>query len=616
MVAGMVAAIGTASRWTLANVSLGGRLRAVDLDLPREPIAVLGASGAGKSTLLNLLVGFERPTSGMVHFHHEATESEHELPLFWVPQDLGLWPHLTVLEHLELVSDEETAAEVLRLLELEGLEQRAIDEISGGERARLAVGRGMAACPRVLVMDEPLTNVELTRQRACWKQLTQWCERRGIQLVFATHQQSFALSYAQTAICLENGELVFQGPIQELYESPPDETTARFLGEVNWLTDAEVEAWEIESDASPLGPVETPCVRPGRLEIDVAEESHIRVTRVRSHGVVTELTLQHDGNEVERDFFSSRVPNKLEAGMAVRLRLLSLLALLLMVVGCSQGESGPRLKVTQQRTWVLPAAGSVVPAPRAIVTNAKDELFVLDTAGRVVVFDVAGELLRKWNMPDAEVGNPEGILVLRDGRIAVADTHYHQVVIFSSVGDVEEIWGSKGKGPGEFGFPVALAQDDSGHVYVGEYDNGRVQKFDAEGDFVLEFGRLGTEPGEFQRPSGLAWRDGKLIVADAFNNRLQVFRDDGTFERGISVEASPFYYPYDLALGPENDFYVVEYGAGRVTRLRPDGTMVGRIGGIGSSDNQFVTPWGLTVDRRGHIFVADTGNRRIVEFAP
>jgi DNA-binding beta-propeller fold protein YncE len=178
------------------------------------------------------------------------------------------------------------------------------------------------------------------------------------------------------------------------------------------------------------------------------------------------------------------------------------------------------------------------------------------------------------------------------------------------------MFGKEGQGPGEFIFPVAVTKDAQENLYVAEYgSNDRVQKFTSDGRFILAFGSFGTRPGQFQRPSGLVWRDGKIYAADAFNNRIQVFTDDGKFLKILQSgdQPLPLQLPYDLKLGPDDNLYVVEYGAGRVTRVDLNGRLLGRYGTIGSGLGQFATPWGIAVDSQKRIYVADTGNRRVAE---
>src|SRR5262249_8368805 len=154
------------------------------------------------------------------------------------------------------------------------------------------------------------------------------------------------------------------------------------------------------------------------------------------------------------------------------------------------------------------------------------EYLVLDNVGRVLVYNQAGDVERHWWMPDYSIGKAEGICVLKDGRIAVADTHYHRVVLFDHEGEVTGMFGQYGSEPGDFVYPVKVIQDPDEYLYVCEYgQNDRVQKFRPDGTFVLQFGGSGTEPGQFQRPCGIAWYDHLLYVVDAFNNRVQVFEE-------------------------------------------------------------------------------------------
>lgn len=314
-----------------------------------------------------------------------------------------------------------------------------------------------------------------------------------------------------------------------------------------------------------------------------------------------------------------RLVNFFSPAMRMLPALTSVVGLTLCVAcctGCDGLASGQQLRVREMRHWMLPSAGTRVPAPRAVHAARNGELYVLDNAGRVLVFDAQGKVLRQWWMPEYSVGKPEKICLLRDGRLAVADTHYHRVVFFDTQGRVVGMLGRFGRGPGEFVYPVALAQDDHDNLYVCEYgDNDRVQKFSPQGEFLLQFGSFGTQPGQFMRPSGIVWHDSKIYVVDAFNNRIQHFADSGAY-LGVfgNSDQAELNYPYDLTRAPTGDFYVVEYGAGRISKFSPQGQLVGRTGGSGHGARQLDTPWGISVDTRSRIWVADTGNRRIVEW--
>jgi sugar lactone lactonase YvrE len=253
-----------------------------------------------------------------------------------------------------------------------------------------------------------------------------------------------------------------------------------------------------------------------------------------------------------------------------------------------------------------------------MTVSPNDEYLVLDNVGRVLVFNENGDLQKSWWMPEYSVGRAEGICVLKDGRIVVADTHYHRIIFFDHDGAVTGMFGQRGSAPGDFVYPVAITQDPDENLYICEYgQNDRVQKFRPDGTFLLQFGGPGIEPGFFQRPSGIVWYDHRLYVVDAFNNRIQVFTEEGKLVAilGESDRIAEVHYPYDITVDQHGNLFVVEYGAGRVSKFSRTGRLLGRYGhsGPGQTVAQFSTPWGLAFDRRGRLYVCDTGNRRIVE---
>ena len=291
-----------------------------------------------------------------------------------------------------------------------------------------------------------------------------------------------------------------------------------------------------------------------------------------------------------------------------------LLGLTLALTGCDESEDHNTIAIKSVSSWLLPPDNGKVPAPRAVTIGPNDNMYVLDDDGRVVVMGDGGVVLQQWDMPESSIGNPEGICCLKDGRIVVADTHYDRLVFFARDGSVLSKLGSHGTEPGQFVYPVAVCQDEDEFIYVAEYgDHQRVQKFTPDGKFVLQFGSQGTEPGQFQRPSGIAWRDGEVYVVDAFNNRAQLFKDDGKFVGVLNDNDNELQYPYDVTKAPDGSLYIVEHRAGRISHVDASGKLLGRFGRNGRSEGQFITPWGIAFRGRSRIVVADTGNRRVVE---
>jgi ABC-type multidrug transport system ATPase subunit/DNA-binding beta-propeller fold protein YncE len=584
------------------------RLDIPALDVPSGITAVLGISGAGKTTLLNLLCGFARPDGGRVESF--LARNNGRLPVFWVPQNDGLWPHRTASAHLEQVQN--GAAPPREWLADFNLEDHALktpEQLSHGERNRLAIARALASGAGVLVLDEPLAHVDPARIGDYWKVIRERCQETGTSLVIATHSPEVALSEAEHAICLRNGKVLYSGPIRQLYHSPRTPEEAALLGPANWLSPNESRQWlGVPADGDR-------CYRPEQIVVESANGPFV-VEESRFAGSFAEVALRDPRTATTRRFFHRPAGPRLSAGHKVVLRVIVALWMCFFASACDKKDQ-PALQVREIHYWSVPPKDSRFPAPRSVTCGPNHENYVLDRGGRVLVYNDTGTLLRKWDMPDARNGNPEGACVFLDGRIAVADTHYSRVVFFNHDGKVVGMLGSAGHDPSQFIYPVCVTQDPHGNFYVGEYGgNDRVQKFSVDGKFLLQIGRCGTEPGEFERASGVVWRDGLLYIADSFNNRIQVFTDTGEFRAifGAPGAAVDLGYPYALALGPQDDLFVIEYSTARVSRFDlKSGRLLGRFGHPGRGERQFATPWGIDVDSQGTILVADTDNRRIVE---
>jgi hypothetical protein len=350
------------------------------------------------------------------------------------------------------------------------------------------------------------------------------------------------------------------------------------------------------------------------LSVAACADSPLVVQSSRTCGAVAEIELRDENSGAQRRFFHRPQSPAWKRGDRVLLKLLAVLLMCVLSAGCAESNAAPQLPVKKISAWSLPAEGTSIPTPRAIHATESGDIYVLDNAGRVLVYNDQGDLLRRWWMPEYSVGKPEKIVRLRDGRLVVADTHYHRIVFFNDQGEVLEMRGSLGREPGQYIYPVAVVEDEAGNLYVGEYgDNDRVQKYDKQGAFLLEFGKPGTGPGEFLRPSGMLWHEGRIYIVDAFNNRIQVFSEKGELVEVLGDSEGSLNYPYDICLSPAGELLVVEYGAGRVSKFDLRGRLLGRYGTAGSAEGQFTTPWGMTVDSHSRVFVADTGNRRVVK---
>jgi DNA-binding beta-propeller fold protein YncE len=255
--------------------------------------------------------------------------------------------------------------------------------------------------------------------------------------------------------------------------------------------------------------------------------------------------------------------------------------------------------------------------PRAITIDDADNLYIVDMTARIQVFTPDGEFLRGWSTPDHEHGRPTGLGIDRQGNILVADTHYNQLLIYSSYGELlRKIGGVKGAGPGEYGFVTDAVQDLHGFYYISEYgDNDRIHKVTADGQQVAEWGGHGSEPGQFSRPQALAFdADEHLWVADACNHRIQVFDTSGKLlkmwgEQGGAV--GQLSYPYGIALDGRGHIYVCEFGNHRVQKFTLDGKSLGTWGSEGRGPGELYNPWSLALDHEGRLHVLDTYSHRV-----
>lgn len=290
--------------WKLDAVSLGARLANVTVEIRRGITAIIGYSGAGKTSLIQLLVGMERPDRGLL---------ETRCRPFWVPQNGGLWPHVTARGHLEIAG----AREVQSLLAAFDLEHRGDAKpgcLSEGECSRLAVARALATGADVLVMDEPLVHVDPSRVGRYWDVIRTRIAETGTSLVFATHLPGDALGEAEHALCLKRGRLLYDGSIDALYNRPESRELAECLGPTNWFEADEARRWLGEGHAEG-------SYRPERIEVAMADANRgFVVVSSRFRGSVAEVTLRSATGPMRTILHRPSDP-WLGEGMYVRLRV-------------------------------------------------------------------------------------------------------------------------------------------------------------------------------------------------------------------------------------------------------------------------------------------------------
>jgi ABC-type Fe3+/spermidine/putrescine transport system ATPase subunit len=250
------------------------------LDVARgEILALLGPSGSGKTTTLRLLAGFEKPDAGRITVDGEdVTGVRPEARRFgMVFQHYALFPHLDVGENvgfgLALRGDARArrVSEVLAMVDLAGFERRAVAELSGGQQQRVALARSLAPEPRVLLLDEPLSNLDPALRERTRQELRLAIRRVGITTVFVTHEQEEAFDLGDRVAVLHAGRLDQIGTPDELYDAPATPFVARFIGRVN----------EVPGERAGGAPGTTALVRPEALRL-------VRDAAAPLAGVVTE----------------------------------------------------------------------------------------------------------------------------------------------------------------------------------------------------------------------------------------------------------------------------------------------------------------------------------------
>ncbi|HJS43267.1 MAG TPA: ABC transporter ATP-binding protein [Gemmatimonadales bacterium] len=228
-------------RWS-PDVTVGP----ITLDIARgEILALLGPSGSGKTTMLRLLAGFETADGGRIAVANDDVTSvpPARRRFGMVFQHYALFPHLDVGENVgfglhgagsrERGAVDAKVAAALSLVDLAGYERRKVHELSGGQQQRVALARALAPEPRVLLLDEPLSNLDPALRERTRRELRDVIKRIGITTVFVTHEQEEAFDLGDRIAVLEGGELQQVGPPAELYEHPVNLFVATFVGRAN-----------------------------------------------------------------------------------------------------------------------------------------------------------------------------------------------------------------------------------------------------------------------------------------------------------------------------------------------------------------------------------------------
>jgi iron(III) transport system ATP-binding protein len=217
-----------------------------------ELLALLGPSGCGKTTLLRLIAGFERPDTGQIAIAGQIVSGgghwqgpEHR-GIGMVFQDYALFPHLTVFDNIAFglpngrgkgkMERRRRVVEAIALVGLEGMEQRYPHELSGGQQQRVALARALAPRPLLVLLDEPLSNLDVQVRLRLRQELRAILKKAGTTAIFVTHDQEEALSMADRVGVMNQGHLEQVGTPEELYQQPRSRFVAEFVTQANFLS--------------------------------------------------------------------------------------------------------------------------------------------------------------------------------------------------------------------------------------------------------------------------------------------------------------------------------------------------------------------------------------------
>ena len=277
-------------------------VRDLSLTVPQGSIlALLGPSGSGKTTTLRLIAGFEVPDSGHVAVDGEDVTSlgPAERRFGMVFQHYALFPHLNVRENVAFGLDRsltgaerrQRVAESLALVDLRGFEERQVNELSGGQQQRVAVARAVAPRPRLLLFDEPLSNLDPALRERTRRELRAAIDQIGVTTVFVTHEQEEAFALGDVIAVLRNGGLEQIATATELYEEPASRFVATFVGRATTLKGVMVAADRVRVATGIEWPVTSPvALSPGReVSITVRPEMLIPSDDAALVGTVTEV---------------------------------------------------------------------------------------------------------------------------------------------------------------------------------------------------------------------------------------------------------------------------------------------------------------------------------------
>ncbi len=257
-------------------------IQTVSLDLQQgELLTLLGTSGCGKTTLLRLIAGFEQPDAGTIEIEGRRVAGagkwvapEHR-GVGMVFQDYALFPHLTVAENIAFGVNHRKAREIvsdaIALIGLSGLEKRYPHELSGGQQQRVALARALAPQPSLILLDEPLSNLDLQTRLRLRQEIRQVLKKTNTSAIFVTHDQEEAASMSDRIAVMQQGQIEQWDTPEAIYQVPASKFVAEFVAQANFLPAKRVgDRWETGIGTLATHTLPVPC--PPQLEVMIHQQ--------------------------------------------------------------------------------------------------------------------------------------------------------------------------------------------------------------------------------------------------------------------------------------------------------------------------------------------------------
>lgn len=258
-----------------------------------ELISLVGPSGCGKTTLLNIIGGFLKPDNGKIYLEDkDITDIPPEKrDISTVFQSYALFPHMNVLENIKyglkykkLTKKEqnELALEYLKIVGLDGYEKKSIQELSGGQQQRVALARALVLYPKILLLDEPFSNLDAKLKISMREELKELQKNLKISMIFVTHDQEEALSISDKVVVMNNGKIGQIGTPEEIYYSPINEYVANFIGKSNFILKDGVKK----------------LIRPENIKIEKNQKGSWKIINKEFMGAYTILKIKNETEEL------------------------------------------------------------------------------------------------------------------------------------------------------------------------------------------------------------------------------------------------------------------------------------------------------------------------------